>query len=570
MNLDRDTATIRTGGTGLKRTDIGIIAGLLLLTAIPYARVGSYEFVALDDQQYVVQSELVRSGLDPLSMWGALTEFHADNWHPFVWWSLMLDVQLFGLNPGPFHLENVAWHLANVGLLYLALHALTADRWRSAIVAAIFGVHPLHVESVAWVTERKDVLSGFFWMLGLWAYAQWGKTRQPRSWWLVTSCLVAGLMSKQIVITLPCVCLLLDVWPLGRLQDPRDGPTLLRRIGTLLYEKLAWFGLCIAAVFIVLQAQTQAREFAEDWPLSLRVSNAALGVVRYLVKTFWPVRLSVAYPYNPPESMGPVYAAVGVIAVLTALAVLLTRRKPFLLMGWLWFLGTLAPVSGLIQAGKQSLADRYMYLPLIGLSVAIVWLFPLPRSRAMTWAWSLIVTACLAGLAVRSAQQVAVWRNTDTLFQHALQVDPTNDSAHFVLAAADLQAGRLAEGIVHLESAVEWELRRWKARRYFDGEPSVERLAVVNRGCADVYLQIGQANITLGKTTEAIAALREAVRLDPALFEARFLLGKLLADAGKTAAARAEFEQIVNRQPSHAAAQRELSRLPKRHTDPTE
>lgn len=548
---------------GLKRTDIGIIAGLLILTAIPYARVGSFDFVALDDQQYVVQSELVRNGLDPLSMWGALTEFHADNWHPLVWWSLMLDVQLFGLNPGPFHLENVAWHLANVVLLYLALHALTADRQRSGIVAAIFGVHPLHVESVAWITERKDVLSGFFWMLGLWAYSHWGKTRQPQWWWFVTGCMVGGLMSKQIVITLPCVFLLLDGWPLGRLQDPRDGTTFLWRVGTLLYEKLAWFGLCAGSVWIVLQAQTQAREFADDWPLSLRVSNAALSVARYLGKTFWPVRLAIPYPYDPPESMVPVCAAAGLIAVLSLLAVVLVHRKPFLLTGWLWFLGTLAPVSGLIQAGKQSMADRYMYLPLIGLSVAVVWLIPSPRSRGMAVAWCAVVAAGLLGLTVRSWQQVQVWRNSETLFQHALECDPTNDSAHYILAAADLQAGRLAEGIAHLEPAVEWERRRWEARSFFDGKPNPKRLAEINRWWADIDFQIAQANVKLGKKSEAIAKLRGAVQSDPTFWDAQVLLGKLLAETGNTAAARTHFEDILRRQPGHPEALRELSQLPR-------
>lgn len=541
----------------------GIVVGLMVVTAIPYAHVGEFEFVALDDQQYVVQSELVRQGLDPLSMWGALTEFHADNWHPLVWWSLMLDVQLFGLNPGPFHLVNLVWHLINVALLFAAMQTLSGDRWRSAIVAAVFGVHPLHVESVAWVTERKDVLSGFFWMLGLWAYARWCHTRQSRWWWLVTGCLIAGLMSKQILITFPCVLLLLDGWPLGRWQDLRLGATVFRRAIRLVKEKLVWFGLCVGAVLIVLQAQTQAREFAADWPLSLRLSNAALSVMRYLGKTVWPVGLAVPYPYNPPVSMTPVYAAAAGIAVLTLIAIVVVRRHPFGLVGWLWFLGVLAPVSGLVQAGQQSMADRYMYLPLIGLSVAVVWMIPTPRSRGMAWFWGGIVTTCLLALTVRSGQQVTVWKNSDTLFRHALVIDPTNDSAHFILAAADLQAGRLAEGIAHLQPAVKWEQKRWMARHFFRGTPKPERVAEMSRWWGDLYFQIGQAQVKLQQPTAAILSLREAIQNDPTLVEAKLLLGESLADTGDFAAARVLFQEVLRRNPGHPAAQRGLSQLPR-------
>jgi len=541
--------------------DYGIVAGLLLLTVIPYISVGRFDFVALDDPQYVTQSELVRHGLEPLAMWGALTEFHADNWHPLVWWSLMLDVQLFGLSPGPFHLVNVGWHLANVVTLYFAMRSLTGDRWRSAVIAAIFGVHPLHVESVAWITERKDVLSGFFWMLGLWAYAHWARTRRSHWWWLVTFCLIGGLMSKQIVVTLPCVFLLLDGWPLGRLHNAQVGATLVRRVKALVAEKLFWFGLCFGAVVIVLQAQTQAREYADDWPLSLRLSNAALSVMRYLGKVFWPTHLGVQYPYNPPESMVSVYASAAAIGAISMMAILLARKWPFLLTGWCWFLGTLAPVSGFVQAGIQSIADRYMYLPLVGISVAIVWLVPLPRSRVALWAFIGVVVIGMGALMFRAEQQVQVWRNTNTLFRHALAIDPTNDSAHYILAAGDLQEGRLAEGIAHLEVAVEWERRRWEARRFFGGQPDPVKLTTVNRGCADIYLQIGQAQVTLGNSSEAIAALQEALRLDPDLWDASLLLGRVLAQAGEIDAARARFEEILRRRPGHPEALRELAQL---------
>jgi protein O-mannosyl-transferase len=542
-------------------SDLGIVIGLIAITIVIYLPVAWFEFVALDDPQYVTQSELVRNGLDPIAMWGALTEFHADNWHPLVWWSLMLDVELFGLQPGPFHLVNLAWFVINVVVLYFAMKELTGDRWRGALVAAVFAVHPLHVESVAWVTERKDVLSGAFWMLGLWAYARWARTLESKWWWLVTGGIVAGLMSKQIVVTLPCVFLLLDGWPLGRWEDLRLGSTRGRRLWSLLREKLVWFGMCAAAILIVMQAQTQGRKHADDWPLALRISNAVLSVLRYLGKTFWPANLSVQYSYNPPESQIPVIIAAAVVVAITMIASFAYRKTPWVTVGWLWFLGTLMPVIGLIQVGKQSMADRYMYLPIIGLSIALAWMIPTPRSRSAPWIWAGVLVMGLLGLATRTVQQVMVWRNTETLFQHALKIDPTNDSAHYVIASLDLAARRVPEGMAHLQTAVEWERKRWEARRLYAGNPQPEKVAELNRWWADIYFQIGQANLTLGKSTDALAMLREAVKLDPKLIDARMTLGKALAEAGDVTGARQQFTEVLRMSPGHPAAKQELARL---------
>lgn len=546
---------------GIDWNELLIVLGLVAGTVGIYLPVARFDFVALDDPQYVTQSDLVRSGLDPVAMWGALTEFHADNWHPLVWWSLMLDVELFGVQPGPFHLVNLAWFLVNVVLLYFAMRELTGERWRSAAVAAVFAVHPLHVESVAWVTERKDVLSGAFWILTLWAYAHWARKLHSSWWWLVTAGLIAGLMSKQIVVTLPCVFLLLDWWPLQRLEDVRLGATRPQRALALLREKLVWFGACAAAILIVLQAQTQAKESTDDWPLALRLSNSVLSALRYLGKTFWPVNLSVQYSYNPPESQAPVLAAAVTVLAITLAAVLAWRRWPWITVGWLWFLGTLMPVIGLIQVGKQSMADRYMYLPIIGLTIAFAWMIPLPRSRAGRWCLGLIVVLGLAVLAVRTMQQVSVWRDTETLFQHALAIDPTNDSAHYAIAPIDLSAGRVSEGIDHLQTAVEWERKRWEARRFYSGNPKPEKVAELNRSWSDIYFQIGRANLTLGRATDAITMLREAVRLDPEFVEARMALGKTLADTGDHTEARQQFLGVLRVSPGNPQAKQELSRL---------
>lgn len=543
-----------------RRADAWCLCGLLLLSAIPFGRVAWFDFVSLDDAQYVTESELVRSGLDPLSLWGALTEFHADNWHPLVWWSLMLDRQVFGMTPGAFHLVNLAWHLANVAILFVAMKELTGDRWRSAVVAAVFGVHPLHVESVAWISERKDVLSGAFWMLGLWAYARWARTGRSGWWWLVTGCLICGLMSKQILVTLPCVMLLLDGWPLGRFRNLRLGKSLTQRTYRLVMEKLPWFGLCAAAALVAMQAQSTAREAAGDWPLSLRLSNAVVSAVRYLGKSFWPTGLSVQYQYDPPAFL-VVAAATGLLLAITLFSVLMVRRKPAVLVGWLWYLGTLTPVIGLVQVGEQSMADRYMYLPLIGLTMVLAWLTPTPRTSAAKWGLAGLVAVLLGALTVRAADQAEVWRTTDALFQQALRVDPTNDSAHYVLGSLDLQAGRLPEGIAHLQTAVEWDRKRWEARRLYAGNRNPAELVELNRRWAAIDFQLAQASLSIGQTDSALKILREAVTLDPESLEIRLALGKVLAETGAFGEARAQFDEILKRQPASSAAAAERARI---------
>jgi hypothetical protein len=533
------------------RTDVWLVFGLLALTAVPFAQVAWFDFVDLDDPQYVTEVELVQRGIEPLALWDAFG-FHAFNWHPLVWWSLMLDYQLSGMQPAWFHVVNLGWHLANVALLFADLKELTGDRWRSAAVAAVFGVHPLHVESVAWVSERKDVLSGFFWMLALWAYARW--VRRGHGKWIVTVALVLGLMSKQIVVTLPCVFLLLDAWPLGRIFEPKLGRTVTRRVVRLIIEKLPWLAIVALACWMTLQAQDSARAGWIDWPLSLRFSNAALSYVRYLAKTFWPVGLCVQYSFNPPASIWPVVAAAGLLLLLTVIAIVFVRRCPAVLVGWLWYLGTLVPVIGVIQVGKQPLADRYMYLPLIGLAIAATWMIPNPRSRPVRAAYGIASVLLCAVLGMLTARQTAVWRDTVTLFRHAYHVDPTNEEALFTLGSRALNEGRIDEGLRLLHSGVEWDRKRWSGRWAFAGVKHRSTFDELNRRWADVYYTLGSANINQGHDSAGIADFREAIGLNDQHADARLALASALLDHGNAEEALREIDELLQRQPLNQRA----------------
>ena len=540
----------------ITHSDRWLIAALVLLTVLPYGQTAWFDFVSLDDRQYVTESELVQQGLAPFAIWDAFVEFHADNWHPLVWLSLMLDFQLFGLKPGAFHLENVAWHLVNVAITFVVFRELTNDRWRSAWVAAVFGIHPLHVESVAWITERKDVLSGFFWITGIWAYSRWTRSTQSRRWWLaVTACVVLGLMAKQIVVTLPCIFLLLDFWPLKRVFDPRTGHLTAMRIGPLIWEKLPWFGLSLGACVVAINAQQTAQSAQIDWPLSLRVSNAAISVFRYLSKSFFPVGLTVQYPFNSPSSLVPVLCCIIGLVGITLLFWFKRRSKPALLMGWLWFLTTLAPVIGLIQIGKQSMADRYMYLPLIGLTIVTGWAIPTPQSRIGVIRVLSMAGVCLTVLMFRSVQQVAVWKNSDTLYRHALAVDPTNENAHFAIGWQAFETGDVIEGLNHVQTAVEWERRRWEARQAFAGNRQLSTQKEYRRRWSEIYLMLGNAEIHQQRRPKAIQDFREAVSLNPENHDARMALGMALADDGENAQAIEQFDEILKQRPNHSDAE---------------
>jgi hypothetical protein len=484
----------------------------LVLAAITFAVFGQtlrHEFIDFDDNDYVFDNPVVDQGLTLKGIVWAFS-FHAGNWHPLTWLSHMLDCQLYGLHPGGHHLTNVLLHTATVILLFLVLRQLTGALWRSAFVAAVFAIHPLRVESVAWVAERKDVLSGLFFMLTLGAYVRYARRPwSPARYWLVVLLFALGLMSKPMLVTLPLVLLLLDYWPLQRVESA----------GRLMMEKLPLLALSAAACVATFLAQRAGIQSTASFSLPHRLGNALVACVVYLRQMIWPAGLAVLYPF-PHNGHPPVEVALAgiLLASLSAVAWAGWRTRPWVLVGWVWYLVMLLPVVGVIQVGGQAHADRYTYLPQIGIYVAVTWLMAEWRlSRAAVGG---LMTGVLAVLMVCAWQQTAYWQNSETLWTRDLACTTANDVAHNGLGTALLLKGRAAEALSHYQEALQIQPANAKAKN---------NLAWLLATCADASLRNGakavelarQANEQSGGSNPGIldtlaAALAEAGRFSDA------------------------------------------------------
>jgi len=512
------SARKRRGPGNNSRHDFWICVLLLFAALAVYGQVRTHEFIGYDDPQYVTENPHVRNGLTRDGMVWALTSFDGANWFPLTWLSHMLDCEFFGLDSGWHHLTSVWIHALSTLLLFGVLKRMTGAGWRSALVAFLFALHPLHVESVAWIAERKDVLSGLFWMLTLGAYdgytARPGRARYAVT--LVVFCL--GLMAKPMLVTLPIVLMLLDCWPLKR--------------GFRILEKLPFFAAAIAVSVVTYLAHQQGGAIAsfELVPLGVRFENALVSYAVYVLKMFWPVDLAVFYPYSLKSLLVPaVFAGIAVVTV-TVLAVRALPRRPYLAVGWLWYVVTLAPVIGLVQAGAQARADRYTYVPMIGLALALVWgaaevLQPWARVRV-----ALAAAVCSACLAL-TWFQVGYWRDEISLYQHAIVVTPDNYVARFNLASALEARGRPAEAVAQLRETV-------RARPRF----------------VTAHAELGQLLAKQGQPEEALLELRAAVSLRPDDADAHFRLGSVLGTLGRNHDAAAEFSQTIRFQPENADA----------------
>lgn len=498
-----------------RRSAAALVAlALLALVWAVYGQVGGHAFVDWDDGEYVYENAKVLAGLGADGISWAFTTRHAANWHPLTWISHMADVELFGLDAGWHHLVSVLLHAVNAVLLFLVLRAATGATWRSAFAAALFAVHPLHVESVAWVAERKDVLSTAFGLLAVGAYVRHARRPGARRLVPVAAALALGLLAKPMLVTLPFALLLLDAWPLGRLERGA-----LRR---LVAEKLPLFVIAAAscAVTYAAQASKAATATLEGFPLGARLANAAVAYVAYLAKTLWPGGLAMFYPH--PASLGDpipashVAGALALLAAATALAVLQARRRPYLLVGWLWYLGTLLPVIGLVQVGAQAMADRYTYLPHVGLLVAAVWgVHDLAgAARRARLAAAVGGAAVVAALAAAAFLQAGHWRDAPSLYGHAIAVTRRN-----FVAWNNLGIFHLGRGDVSRAAECFGEAIRAKPDH------------------AISHYNLGVAYAQAGHGPAAMAAYREAVILEPEYADAWVNLGLLLRATGELDAA---------------------------------
>ncbi|HVL67749.1 MAG TPA: tetratricopeptide repeat protein [Vicinamibacterales bacterium] len=515
-------------------TRAAIAAALVLLNLFVYLQVRHHPFINFDDPQYVAENRQVTRGLTADGIRWAFTTPHAGNWHPLTWISHMIDVELFGLDAGSHHLVNLAFHVLNTLLLFAVLVRMTAATWASGFVAAMFAVHPTHVESVAWIAERKDVLSGLFWMLTLWAYARYAASPSSGRYLLVAAALAAGLMAKPMLVTLPFVLLLLDVWPLGRFTAAGA-----RRV---VLEKLPLVALAIASsvVTFVVQREAGAVKGIDALSVPRRAAAAVLGYVEYVGKTVWPSDLALLYPH--PREVSPI--AVVVVALLLAgitfAVVRAWRSRPYLAVGWFWFLGTLVPVIGLVQVGSQRIADRYTYLPSIGLFILVAWGgAELARRRLLPRA--VVATAALLAVTVNAVvaeRQTGRWASSIGLWQHTLAVTTDNARAHNHLGHALAAAGRRDEAIRQYEAAL---------RMHPDYPEALNNL--------------GAALAQRGDEERAIVAFRRALQLVPHLPHARSNLGLALARTGRPAEALEHFTVVVTRDPDNAEGRRHRGAL---------
>lgn len=495
------------------------------VTIIVYWPILHNDFIDFDDDLYVTANMMVRQGLSFKGFIWSVSTFNAANWHPLTWLSHMLDVQLYGMNPAGHHATSMLIHTVNSMLLCALLHRLTGFVGRSLIVALLFAIHPLHVESVAWVAERKDVLSTLFWLLTMWAYAGYARNPSMKRYLPVVMFFALGLMAKQMLVTLPVVLLLLDYWPLNRLAIRRD-----ERCGTnlklLLAEKIPLVVMSITASLVIIRAHASARALFSvgGESLLLHSGNAFLSYVKYIRAMFWPVDLALFYPFEPSAVTVPkVAGAVVLLAVLTGLIVAQGRRRPYLIFGWFWYLITLLPVIGFIRVGGQALADRYTYIPLVGLFIILAWG---GGEIAGTWrkgfpALAGVTVSAVIILSVLTVKQIRYWQSSYDLYAHALAVVDRNWLAHNNMGILLSQHNRNDEAIYHFQESVRFNLTGIEGLR-----------------------NLGNSYQMAGRYAEAIEAYRQAIRIHPDDVEGHARLGYAYLITGSIDLAYQEYLQL--------------------------
>jgi hypothetical protein len=545
---------------------------LIVATLAVFWQVNQFDFINLDDPVYVTENKSIQSGITSNGVKWAFSTTYAQFWHPLTWLSLMFDYQLHGLNAGGYHLTNLILHLLSTLLLFWLFNRMTGAIWRSAFVAALFALHPLHVESVAWISERKDVLSAFFWMLALCLYVYYTEKPVTKRYLLVLLCFACGLMSKSMIVTLPLVLILLDYWPLGRLQRQKIGTNMKEKVpvstnsgqkktktkkGALkektylptnqklseakiagiiplwqIMEKIPFF--ILSAIFTILTLYAQYKPSFKGFSLSSRMANAPVSFVAYLEKTFWPHDLAVFYPFSDQLPVWQVLGSTLLIIVVSAVVIVTVKRMPYLFVGWLWYAITLLPVIGIVQVGKHAMADRYTYLPLIGIIIMLAWGIPSLIKHEETQKIVLFPAGVvsLAVLSFLTWQQCGYWKNSTTLFSHTLKVTKNNDLAHYNLGLAMKDQGKMEEALNEF-------------RKTINIKPS----------CGDAHNNMGIVfEMHFKKNSEAIYHYRQALQIDSNNPGTHFNLGIALAKNGEVKEAIENFRLAINLKPDYEEA----------------
>ncbi|MFC1798187.1 tetratricopeptide repeat protein [Thermodesulfobacteriota bacterium] len=556
-----------------RHTAIGVF--LIVAILLVYSQMRSFEFINFDDPLFVKNNHYVQQGLTlKTAIWSFTDATWSTNyWVPLTWLSILLDYQLYGMNAGGFHLTNMFFHILNTLLLFLALDRMTGRIWRSAFTAALFALHPLHVESVAWVTERKDMLSTFFWMLTLLSYVRYTKRPGASRYVLLFLCMLFGLMSKPMLVTLPFVLLLLDLWPLARVRtDVADGlqRSIFWRLGR---EKIPLFILItgVSVMAFLTQQAGGAVKSLTVYPMTVRLANALVAYIKYMGKMFWPVKLSFLYPHPGALPLWQVFAAAGLLALITFVAAKTIKQYPYIMVGWLWYLGTLVPVIGIVVIGPHAMADRYTYIPLVGLFMIIAWGIPdiFEKWRYKMMFLPILATGTLLALSVVSWFQVGHWQNNMTLYRHAIEVKRDNLTAYLNLGAALQEADRLdlaekyyAEMIqINPEDPSAYNNLGFMAAQKGQMKDAIRyyRTALAkDPQNVFAYNNLGIALSGIGKENDAIARFSEVLRIDPSYMKAYTNMGNVFFKQGRYGKARECFLKVIENDPYDAKAHNDL------------
>jgi len=563
---------------GLWRS-FGICLILAVVTVGLYWQTHSYKFLHYDDYAYITENPNVRDGFSWQGIKWAFTKSYEAAWFPLTWFSHMLDCELFGTSPAGHHLTNVFIHILNTILLFIVLKYLTGAFWSSAIVAAIFALHPLRVESVAWVAERKDVLCGLFWILTIWAYAWYAKRTSLRRYLTALAAFACGLLCKPMIVTLPFVLLLLDFWPLERLDlyktADRDS-TKPRPIRQLILEKVPFIALAgVLSVITFFVQQSRGATKAIEISLPDRAGNAIVSYISYIGKMVWPSGLAIIYPHQGVNlSMLKILSSAVILLAVSAAVLYFSRRKKYLLVGWLWYLGTLVPVIGIIQISVQAMADRFTYIPMIGLYIIMVWTLA-ELTYKLRWKKNLLIyalVALLAGFSACTWNYLRYWKDSVSVFERALAVTGDNFYASNNYGLALLNAGRAKEAIRHFETANKLHPDEGgllcnlasalkKVGRGREALPHLQKSLQLNPDSAEMHNNMGNLLAELGKNDEAITHYRKALILDPHFATAHLNFADFLAKQGKIVEAVGHYRKTIDLQPESIIAHGKLGLL---------
>ena len=562
------------------RAELPICLFLVISILCVYWPVRNFAFVNFDDRQYVTGNYHVQAGLTRESIRWSFTATQASNWHPLTWLSHMLDCRIYGMNPGHHHMTNVIFHILNTLLLFFIFKRISGSVWKSAFVAALFALHPLHVESVAWVAERKDVLSTFFWMLALWSYAGYVERSKLDKYLLLILFYILGLIAKPMIVTLPFVLLLLDYWPLKRFclkSSDTENPAIHRPFYFgLILEKIPLFLLSAASgvVTYLVQKSGGAVNSLAAIPFHVRIANALLSYVGYIGKMFWPHNLAVLYPYPKSIALWKIAGAGLLLMMMTVFVFRMLRSKPYLAVGWLWYLGTLVPVIGIVQVGSQALADRYTYVPLIGIFIMMTWgisdwVSKRHYKRIILFTLTAII---LSLLMITSRLQVKYWTNSVTLFEHAVNVTDDNSTAQLNLGEALAEQGNMDKAVKHYKAALKTKPDLAGANInigvYFREEGKLDKAIdhfskVLNEKSdrAAAHCELGDTLEKKGELSGAVMHYLEAIRIRPGYAKAYNNLGIILAGQNKVEAAIVFLSKALQISPGYAGAHYNLGKI---------